>query len=100
ECDPLIGCLPRAGDARCSDGDVCTVNDHCSGAGDVCVPGSPLRCAGPCETGRCDRARGCELAPATQTCDDGNLCTVGDHCSGFSTRCKSRAPRACDGGWV
>jgi hypothetical protein len=96
-CDPLVGCFPRAADASCSDADVCTVGDHCSGTSDVCVPGSPVACDGACQTGRCDKVLGCELAPRTQVCDDGNACTVGDHCSGSSTRCESGAPRACAG---
>jgi len=96
-CDPQIGCLPRAAGASCSDGSVCTVGDHCSGTSDVCTPGAPLQCDGACQTGRCDPTLGCELAPATQACDDGNACTVGDHCAGFSSRCESGTLRVCAG---
>jgi hypothetical protein len=97
-CDPVAGCVPRSADTACDDGDACTVGDHCSGDGDLCVPGPPATCEGSCASGVCDPARGCVPRPATATCDDGNACTVDDHCRGDADVCVGGAKRACVGG--
>src|SRR5438876_4857579 len=58
-CDPLVGCLPKPADRPCTDGNACTVGDHCSGTANVCVAGAPSVCDGPCLTGICDPQAGC-----------------------------------------
>ena len=52
-------------------------------------------CAGPCLTGACDPHTGCVPLPATTVCDDGDPCTVGDHCSGSGDQCVP-GPNPCD----
>src|SRR5262245_39111098 len=97
-CDPVNGCALRPAGALCEDGDACTAGDHCSGTDAACVPGSPQTCSGTCLTGACDPARGCVPLPASTSCDDGNACTAGDHCSGTDATCAAGPPLACDDG--
>lgn len=82
-CDPK-GCADRPAGAPCDDGDACTLDDHCDGAGG-CAAGAPRECAAPCL--ECDPAVGCVPKPLTAACDDRNVCTLGDHCSGESNTC-------------
>lgn len=96
-CDPVAGCLPRSSDDPCDDGNACTAGDHCSGDGDECVPGGPLACSGACQSGVCDPAVGCEPAPPTVPCNDGNACTINDHCRGDSDGCVGGGALSCVG---
>jgi hypothetical protein len=89
--------MPRPANAACEDGDACTVGDHCSGAGDVCVAGAPASCVGACLTGACDPGLGCAPRAATASCDDANACTTGDHCNGIDDTCVGAA-LSCDDG--
>ena len=90
----------------CDDGDLCTVGDAClqgeckSGTAAVCDDGNP------CTDDACDPAFGC-VAPASaeQPCEDGDLCTTGDTCTGgfcvgSATTCDDGDPctgtEACD----
>ncbi|MCA9519963.1 MAG: hypothetical protein KC609_03280 [Myxococcales bacterium] len=82
------------------DGDRCTLNDKCVGG--ACVSGSAKVCVDPkaiCTTGGiCNSSTGqCEFGnfdPANPDKDcDGDLCTVGDSCSGGS--CVSGATKSC-----
>ncbi len=79
-CDSEDGCVHTANAATCSDGDACTVGDVC--ADGQCVPGGPMSCddLNPCTTDWCDPAEGCAHVSANAACDDGNACTVADHC--------------------
>ncbi len=97
-CDPQGGCILRAAGAGCSDGDACTAGDHCDGVGTACIPGPPVACTGVCSTGTCEPGRGCLPRPASTTCDDGNVCTVGDHCAGTADTCIAGAALGCDDG--
>jgi len=69
----------------CNDSDPCTENDTCQG--DVCV-GSAVDCSSlddACNLGTCNPTTGvCEPAPANEggPCDDEDLCTENDSCSG------------------
>ena len=80
----------------CDDGDACTSGDACERG--FCFGGPPKDCSGltsACVVGVCDRADGeCTTAPAAngKSCDDGNLCTVGDQCVGGV--CQG-APKSC-----
>jgi hypothetical protein len=97
-CDPTTGsCVAepfREGDA-CSDGDACTVGETCSSG--ACGGGSARSCDDGvvCTDDRCDAADGCHHDPNTASCDDGNPCTVGDHCG--SGLCQDSSPKDCTG---
>ncbi|MEB2284500.1 MAG: hypothetical protein B6D46_03135 [Polyangiaceae bacterium UTPRO1] len=88
-CNPGTGLCsqpPKANGAPCDDGDLCTQTDACGGG--VCVGGNPVVCTplDQChDAGACDPATGlCSqpLAANGTGCDDGNLCTISDACSG------------------
>ena len=90
----------------CSDGDPCTVGDHCSGTS-ACTSGSQIDCSGhtpgQCENGSnalafltlMARAYHCVSGtcvpngyrPSYDSCDDGIACTINDHCSGSDNSC-------------
>jgi hypothetical protein len=73
-CDPAVGCVHKP--VSCNDNNSCTT--------DVCVVGP---------TG----APACSYTPRNgQPCDNGNLCTVNDVCSG--TTCIAGGPRDCNDG--
>lgn len=63
----------------CTDGNPCTVADHCEGG--ACV-GDPVQCddENPCTENVCTDTGGCSYPPVAGACDDGNPCTVGDQC--------------------
>jgi len=84
----MNGCCPTDGPSvSCNDWNVGTYGDHCNGSG-TCI-GTPVTCPAnttcasysPNGTSTCQPTN----APATKTCDDGNACTFGDHCSGLGT---------------
>ena len=81
-CDDGVGCVYQDNFSTCSDGDVCTVNDLCSGG--ECIGGASLKCddGNECTADSCDSAVGCVHVAAAGECDDGNACTEGDHCQG------------------
>ncbi len=70
----------------CDDGDLCTSGDVC--AAGACTSGAPVDCSGldgACTLGACNAVTGlCEALPANEgsTCDDGDLCTIDDVCTG------------------
>lgn len=77
---------PKAAGSSCDDGNGCTINDHCDGAG-VCVV-TALSCAQSTDqcrepVGTCSNG-GCSFTPksAGVSCNDGNACTVDDACNG------------------
>ncbi|REG37509.1 hypothetical protein ATI61_101495 [Archangium gephyra] len=77
----------KARGASCEDGQLCTVNDTCDGAGN-CVGGGPRACnspPNPCfePSGTC-ASDTCTYKPIAKgkLCDDGNSCTVSDQCNG------------------
>lgn len=86
-CDPLSGCVHKLNDSPCSDGDVCTLDDHCH-LGD-CISSAALVCddGNSCTDDACDGATGCQFVPNSLDCDDGNACTTGDQCS--NGQCKA-----------
>ncbi len=77
----------------CEDGNLCTVNDTCSGGS--CQSGPPMDCddSNVCTVDSCS-AGSCVNAPTAGSCDDGDLCTLSDTCSGGS--CQSGPPMDCD----
>ena len=79
-CDPDAGCLYVPNQVECADGDFCTAGDTC--ADGACVPGEQIQCDDEnlCTDDTCEPLAGCVHSPNAADCDDGNECTVGDHC--------------------
>ncbi|HIA02132.1 MAG TPA: hypothetical protein EYN66_09505, partial [Myxococcales bacterium] len=81
------GCLylPVAAGSACDDGSACTQDDKCQGG--TCV-GTAKACSASekaCVVNLCNAGNGeCEEQPepVTTVCNDGNFCTVSDHCDG------------------
>jgi hypothetical protein len=78
-----VACAPTQ---PCDDGDLCTWGDTCD-VENACR-GTPITCANdpePCGTVRtCNGSAACDVwqPDSGVSCDDGNLCTWGDHCDG------------------
>src|SRR5262245_14993903 len=70
--EPTLCCLSRCTSSSCYDGNPCTADP-------------PLDCA----TGQCVH----DPMPDSTLCDDGNFCTVNDHC--VAGVCGGGAPRVC-----
>lgn len=91
---------PKGAAEPCDDGNACTLDDQCDGAG-ACRPGAPKTCEalGPCfDQGACASATGaCSPSPKPPgvACDDGDPCTTDDRCDGLGA-CTS-STRACSG---
>jgi hypothetical protein len=88
----------------CDDSNACTT-DTCSG--ETCTHGT-VTCQGstnPCIDSVCDPTTGCDLVPNTDPCNDGNVCTVNDVCSGGTCSgtavegCVPRAPAPAASNW-
>lgn len=95
DCCSAACALETAG-SPCSDGNGCTDDLGCDGAGacqhaDNSAPCGPTCFPGTCSGGLCDFA-GPE--PDTTPCDDGNACTADDHCSGTGN-CSAGDPVVC-----
>ena len=79
-CDSAGKCIhaPLSGD--CDDGNACTAGDHCVGG--VCIFDGPTDCDddNACSTDACDPVTGCHYTLNEDPCNDGDLCTVNDHC--------------------
>jgi alpha-tubulin suppressor-like RCC1 family protein len=68
--------------APCDDSDACTTGDVCAeGACTGPIP-APIDDNNPCTDDSCDPATGVVYANNTSSCDDGNVCTAEDKCSG------------------
>ena len=97
-CNPSTGqCETTFNSAPCDDGDACTEGDTCS-AGQC--NGTPKTCtsANLCLSGYCDHTDGmCKFIPNSVRCDDGNACTLEDHC--VEGECKGTWEVNCDDGW-
>ena len=65
----------------CSDGNPCTVADHCLEG--ECL-GDPVLCddENPCTDNVCTETGGCEYPHNTLKCDDADPCTLADQCAG------------------
>jgi hypothetical protein len=85
-CNCSGGCDTVYTTAACDDGNACTANDRCDGAGS-CRPGGSYACAGDqCNSSRCDGRGGCINTPLNgNPCNDGNACTYGDTCNASGT---------------
>ncbi len=77
----------------CNDHSLCTVNDRCVGG--MCS-GNALNCnVNSCAEATCDSGIGCLYTSKDDgtTCDDANLCTIGDVC--YSGLCASGVNKDC-----
>ena len=86
--------IPDNEGEACSDEDACTAGDACTEG--VCG-GTAITCddANPCTDDTCDSETGCVFTPNDMNiCDDGNDCTIGDHC--LDGACLSTGTDICD----
>ncbi len=98
KCSPSTGLCsfdgqPFNGQACDADGSVCTLSDSCQTG--TCTPGAAMNCddANPCTTDACAATTGCSHTLNTALCDDGDGCTVGDHCGNGAC---AGSPRDCN----
>ncbi len=79
-CSPETGCLFAPNNNNCNDANPCTSGDHCQAG--KCLPTVMLDCddENPCTDDTCDANQGCIHALNSAPCDDGNACTLQDHC--------------------
>ncbi len=79
-CDGQGLCQHVANQAPCDDGDVCTLGDVC--AQGACTHDALEDCGDDnvCTTDSCDPLLGCLHLLNDAQCDDGDICTLGDHC--------------------
>ncbi|MBM4378823.1 MAG: putative metal-binding motif-containing protein [Deltaproteobacteria bacterium] len=104
-CDPVDGSCrydvnPDKVDQACDDGLACTVGDTCledggcTGAPKVCAPWGACFGQGTCNA----EDGGCEYPVVlTNTCDDGDACTLGDRCMADGG-CEPASAVTCDAG--
>jgi cysteine-rich repeat protein len=101
-CVEPTGCThpPAPATTPCSDGNLCTVGDHCNGAGG-CQPGAPMICddGKECTTDACVPSQGCVYTNRTGACtDDGNACSNDVCASGLCTHPNKVNGTTCDDG--
>lgn len=74
-CNADLGCVHKANDAPCDDGDNCTEADQCQESG--CAGGAVVVCNDDvdCTADECVSPGGCQFAPNDLACDDDDLCT-------------------------
>ena len=89
-------CTHQPQGGACSDGNACTVDDHCEGG--KCLAAQALSCDDDsvCTTDSCDPGQGCLHLLNSAPCDDGDVCSFGDHCQ--LGECISSGTLACDDG--
>jgi len=83
-CDTATGlCANVFNTAPCDDLNGCTTGEACDGAGQ-CVGGTLTNCndLNPCTDDICDGTIGCVSTPNADPCDDANVCTTGEACTG------------------
>jgi len=97
-CDKVAGCsnVPMAG--PCDDADSCTEGDVCGDG--KCLPGKPKSCndGNPCTSDSCDPKVGCSYVKNSLPCEDGDICTEGEKCSGGA--CTAGSAKNCSDGNV
>jgi len=97
-CDAATGCIHSANAAACDDGNSCTAGDHCESGKCVLVAATQCDDKNPCTDDSCNPATGCLFKLTEAPCDDGNVCTTGDHChlgtciSSGSLQCDDKNP--------
>lgn len=97
-CDPVDGCKYVNNTDDCSDNDLCTLVDKCSGG--ECVGSGTPNCDDnqPCTLDTCDPAKQClhEPLPNFTECDDENGCTTDSEC--IAGKCQGTGGETCDDG--
>ena len=99
-CDMSEGCTKTNDDgAPCDDDNPCTVGDICGDGS--CEKGTPKGCnaGNSCVAGSCNPATGkCKYVdqPKGTPCEDGNICSTGDNCSGNA--CLAGGAKDCNDG--
>jgi len=95
-CDFDSGCQYSPNQAACDDGNACTLGDHCNDG--LCQFTGLEECddGNECTDEVCDPATGCQINLNEAACNDGNACTIGDHCAGGA--CISGPVAQCDDG--
>jgi MYXO-CTERM domain-containing protein len=95
-CDDADGCTYTNNTANCSDNNLCTITDKCSGGSCQGTVAPNCNDNNPCTTDACDPEQGCthEPKPNNDPCDDGNECSTGDRC--LDGNCKSTGGLPCD----
>nr|MBA2665055.1 hypothetical protein [Lujinxingiaceae bacterium] len=93
------GSVPANESQSCDDGNACTLGNVCQGGS--CSVGTLRDCSagdGQCTVGVCNLDGSCGSVPAneSQSCDDGNACTLGNVCQGGS--CSVGTLRDCSAG--
>ncbi len=94
-CVPGKGCVNTTTVGACDDGNPCTAQDTCLNS--ICTPLKPFACddGNPCTDDACDGKTGaCSHSASVGSCEDGNLCTLGDKC--LDGVCLPGAPNNCD----
>jgi hypothetical protein len=101
-CDKATGaCNPanlNEGGPCNADGSICSDGDHCQAG--VCLPGAMPGCedSNPCTNDSCDAKLGCKHVLNSQPCNDGDPCTIDDHC--VNGACAKGIKKPCDDGNV
>jgi len=80
-CVQGLGCVNANNTDPCDDGNPCTEDDYCQDG--TCHSGPGLDCddSNPCTDDLCDTATGCYYENNTDSCDDGDACTMDDVCA-------------------
>jgi RHS repeat-associated protein len=93
---------PAAAGTACPDGDLCNGAETCNGSG-VCQAGTPIAPAqitdnNTCTNDMCNSSGGIQHNPVTNgtTCNDGNVCTIGDTCQAGTCTAGSVTSPACN----
>ena len=79
-----------------ADSSACSSGDYCQAG--VCIVGVVPGCDdnNACTNDSCDPATGCVFAPNLTACNDGEPCTLDDHCAGG--KCGAGQAKNCDDG--
>jgi len=93
-CDFVFGCLNAYNMDPCDDGNQCTSEDLCIMG--VCKGTGATDCddLNPCTYDTCLPSGGCDYAPVSGACNDGDLCTIYDSCD--EGVCVGGTPKTCD----
>ena len=99
------GPTPKPDGISCSDGNLCTEFDQCSGGACSATPKDCSSFADACNLAACDAMSGSCVTtpnPSNPPCDDGNPCTVNDECAagvcaGSAKDCSAAGDQCNDG---
>ncbi len=82
--DDDLDCVTCQADSDCDDGDQCNGQELCTDG--FCSDGVAPDCndENPCTNDACDQDQGCVHVNNSAICDDGDSCTMADHCSSGS----------------